>query len=67
MGTGCSTWPVMSTMNSLPPPEPPGSRKNTTYWPFGEKDGPSLWKPSVKTRSPVPSGFATQMAKPPLR
>ena len=35
------------------------------YWPFGAHDGPSLWKPSVRSRSPEPSGFMTPIAKPP--
>ena len=67
VGTGCSTRPVMSTMYSLPPDWPPGSRKNMMYWPFGAQVGPSLWKPSVRMRSPEPSGFMMPMAKPPAR
>ena len=35
--------------------------------PFGAKVGPSLWKPSVRMRSPEPSGFMMPMAKLPCR
>ena len=42
---------------------PPGSRKNITTRPFGAKVGPSLWNPSVRMRSPEPSGFMMPMAK----
>jgi len=35
------------------------------YWPFGAQVGPSLWKPSVRMRSPEPSGLMMPMAKVP--
>ena len=33
--------------------------------PFGDQVGPSLWKPSVKIRSPEPSGRITPIANEP--
>ena len=50
------------TVNSEGPALPPGSRKNMITRPFGAKVGPSLWYPSVRIRSPLPSGFITPMA-----
>src|SRR5580704_13163710 len=62
VGTRCSLRPPISTVNNEGPALPPGSRKNMITRPFGAKVGPSLWKPSVRMRSPVPSGFITPMA-----
>ena len=56
-----SLRPVMSIVNSEGPR--PGSRKNISTRPFGAKVGPSLWKPSVRMRSPEPSGLRMPMAK----
>ena len=44
-------------MKSDGPPAPPASRKNISTRPFGAQVGPSLWKPSVRMRSPEPSGL----------
>src|SRR3984885_6916826 len=62
VGTRCSLRPDMSIVNNEGPDVPPGSRKNMITRPLGAKVGPSLWKPSVRTRSPVPSGFITPIA-----
>src|SRR5271165_1066981 len=67
VGTLSSLRPEISMVNSDGPALPPGSRKNMMTRPLGAKVGPSLWKPSVRTRSPEPSGFITPMPKdPPL-
>src|ERR1700733_5797226 len=57
VGTLSSLRPPTSMVNSDGPPLPPGSRKNMITRPFGAKVGPSLWYPSVRSRSPEPSGF----------
>src|SRR4029079_13927359 len=62
VGTRCSLRPAISTVNSDGPAFPPGSRKNMITRPLGAKVGPSLWNPSVRIRSPDPSGFITPIA-----
>ena len=62
VGTLSSFRPPTSMVNSEGPALPPGSRKNMITRPFGAKVGPSLWYPSVRIRSPLPSGFITPMA-----
>src|SRR4029077_3818320 len=62
VGTRCSLRPEISTVKSDGPAFPPGSRKNMMTRPLGAKVGPSLWKPSVRTLSPEPSGFITPIA-----
>src|SRR5215207_207857 len=62
VATRRSLYPVRSMEKSLgPPPAPGDSRKNISTLPFGAQVGPSLWKPSVRMRSPEPSGFITPM------
>jgi hypothetical protein len=53
-------------VNSAAPLLPPGSRKNISTRPLGAQVGPSLWKPSVKSRSPEPSGLITPMPNVPV-
>src|SRR5581483_2017993 len=48
-------------VNSDGPPLAPESRKNMMTRPFGQNVGHSLWKPSVSSRSPEPSGLVTPM------
>src|SRR6202451_1971451 len=62
VGSRNSLRPPISMVKSEGPAFPPGSRKNMITRPLGAKVGPSLWKPSVRTRSPLPSGFITPMA-----
>src|SRR5580704_3465982 len=62
VGVRCSLRPVTSTVNSAGPPPPPGSRKNMMTRPFGDQVGPSLWNPSVRIRSPEPSGCMMPIA-----
>src|SRR5260221_11863615 len=62
VGTRNSLRPEISTVNKDGPPLPPGSRKNITTRPFGAKVGPSLWKPAVRIRSSLPSGFMMPIA-----
>src|SRR5665213_3825431 len=59
VGTFCSFRPEISIVNKEGPELPPGSRKNMMTRPLGQKVGPSLWNPSVRMRSPLPSGFMT--------
>ena len=53
VATRRSLYPVRSMLKSLGPPATPGdSLKNIKTLPFGAQVGPSLWKPSVRIRSP---------------
>ena len=49
-------------VNSDGPGLPTVSLKYMITRPLGAKVGPSLWNPSVRMRSPEPSGFITPMA-----
>src|SRR5258706_16477513 len=63
VGTLSSLRPVISMVWSAGPVLPPESRKNIRTRPLGAKVGPSLWKPSVRMRSPLPSTPMTPIAK----